>query len=59
MCDWSCISGSSGMMIALAGDLALSSLGAGEGRLGCGVVAEGVLDCNAATADIGVGTCAV
>jgi hypothetical protein len=40
----------------LMGEFACSSLGAGEGKLGCGVVAEGGLDCSAAAAVIDVGT---
>lgn len=47
--------GLSGRAMPLPGDCAGSSLGAGEGRLGCGVEAEGGRDCNAAAAVIGVG----
>lgn len=50
---------SSTIALPFPGELKWSSLGAGEGRLGCGVVADGGLDCNAAAAVIGVGTCAV
>lgn len=45
--------------LPVLGEPTRSSLGAGEGRLGCGVAAEGGLDCIAAAAVIGVGTCAV
>jgi len=41
------------------GEFTCSSLGAGEGRLGCGVVAEGGRDCSAAAAVIGVGNLVV
>jgi hypothetical protein len=48
--------GLSGRTITLPGEFACSSLGAGEGKLGCGVEAdrEGGRDCNAAAAVIGV-----
>jgi hypothetical protein len=41
--------------MTLPGECACSSLGAGEGRLGCGVETEGGRDCNAAAAVISVG----
>ena len=47
--------GLSGNTMTLPGEFACSSLGAGEGRLGCGVEVEGGRDCNAAAAVIGVG----
>ena len=47
--------GLSGRTMMLPGEFACSSLGAGEGRLGCGVETEGGRDCNAAAAVIGVG----
>ena len=51
--------GLSGNTMTLPGEFACSSLGAGEGRLGCGVEVEGGRDCNAAAAGIGVGNEAV
>ena len=56
VCDCTLKPGSSGTTVLLMGEFACSSLGAGEGRLGCGVVADGGRDCNAAAAVIGVGT---
>jgi hypothetical protein len=47
------------MKVAVTGEFAYSSLGAGEGKPGCGPETDGGRDINAAAAVSGVGICVV
>jgi hypothetical protein len=54
-CDWF---GEPEVKVAVTGEFACSSLGAGEGRAGRGPATDGDLDMSAAAAVKGVGICA-
>jgi hypothetical protein len=54
-CDWF---GEPEVKVAVTGEFACSSLGAGEGRAGRGPAADGGIDMNEAAAVNGVGICA-